>query len=131
MIYDNAGNRLYEPIITSNELEIRKFKTGADRDLSDHKIDYEGFLSPLVIQEFGKYMHKHRIRKDGTLRDSSNWQLGIPQDEYLKSAFRHFIDIWLSHRGHKSEDRIASLCAMLFNIQGYLHEELCKQKHIV
>ena len=105
--------------------KIRKFHSGADRDLSDHKIDYEGFLSPLVLREYGKYMQKCQTRKDGTKRESDNWQKGIPQNEYLKSAFRHFMNLWLNHRGCKAdENKTTALCAILFNIQGYLHEEL-------
>ena len=43
----------------------------------------------------------------------------------MKSAFRHFIDWWKQHRGQGGQDTLEdSLCALLFNIQGYLHEEL-------
>jgi len=49
---------------------MREFKTGANRNSEEGKLDYEGFLHPLVIEEFAKYMHKHRHLEDGTLRDS-------------------------------------------------------------
>jgi len=29
---------------------IRQFTTGATRDTSDGKLDYEGFISPLVLE---------------------------------------------------------------------------------
>jgi hypothetical protein len=105
--------------------EIRKFQTGATRDTDEGKYDYEGFLSPLVIQRFGKYMHKHRKQSDGSLRDSDNWQKGIPKDAYIKSAWRHFMDWWLEHRRKESREGLEdALCALLFNVQGYLHEHL-------
>ncbi len=108
--------------------EIRKFETGATRDIDVNKYDYEWFLSPLVMERFGKYMHKHRQQPDGNLRDSDNWQKGIPLAAYVKSAFRHFFSWWKSHRGLKTEETIEeSICALIFNAQGYLHE-LLKQK---
>lgn len=105
---------------------MREFATGATRDTDQDKYDYEGFLSPAVLTRFAEYMHHHRKQADGNLRDSDNWQKGIPKDAYMKSAFRHFIDLWTLHRGGKSEGVTLedTLCALLFNIQGYLHEEL-------
>jgi hypothetical protein len=49
--------------------KIRNFETGATRNLDNNKFDYEGFLCPLVIEEFGAYMNSHRLQKDGTLRE--------------------------------------------------------------
>ena len=108
---------------------IRKFSTGATRDTSMDKYDYEGFLSPVVLKRFAEYMHKHRKQSDGSLRDSDNWQKGIPQDAYMKSGYRHFMDWWFEHRGYKSQDGLEeALCALLFNIQGYLYEHLKKKE---
>ncbi|KKK57774.1 hypothetical protein LCGC14_3051090 [marine sediment metagenome] len=105
--------------------KIRTFTTGATRDSEEGKHDYEGFLSPLVMKRFGEYMTKHRIQSDGSVRDSDNWQKGIPQTAYIKSAWRHFIDWWMEHRGLGSREGLEdALCALLFNIQGYLHEHL-------
>ena len=105
--------------------KIRTFGTGATRDTDEGKYDYEGFLSPLVIQRYGQYMNKHRKQSDGSLRDSDNWQKGIPLNAYMKSAFRHFMDWWSEHRNIKTKDGIEeALCALLFNVQGYLHEYL-------
>lgn len=111
---------------------IRKFETGATRDTDAGKNDYEGFFSYLVIEEFGNYMTKHRIQSDGSLRDSDNWQKGIPKTAYIKSSWRHFLDVWAIHRGYKRIDKLTgkkitlreALCALLFNIMGYLHEDL-------
>jgi hypothetical protein len=108
---------------------VRTFKTGATRDSDDTKNDYEGFLSPLVIEAFGDYMTHHRKQADGKIRDSDNWQKGIPKDAYMKSGFRHFMDWWKEHRGYGSrEGLIYALCGLLFNVQGYLHEVLKEKK---
>lgn len=113
---------------TQNEpikVEARKFDTGATRDQDFTKPDYEGFLSPLVIERFGEYMHAHRKQADGVLRDSDNWQKGIPLAAYMKSGFRHFQDWWSQHRGLAGKDLLEdALCALLFNVSGYLHETL-------
>jgi hypothetical protein len=104
---------------------VRTFSTGANRDTATDKLDYEGFLSPLVLEAFGEYMHKNRRMADGTLRDSDNWQKGIPRDVYAKSGWRHFFDWWKEHRGHRTADGLkAALCGLMFNCMGYLHELL-------
>jgi len=111
---------------------MREFKTGATRDDDSYKNDYEGFLSPLFLEAFGNYMTKHRKQADGKLRDSDNWQKGIPLSAYIKSLWRHFLDLWFLHRGYKRFDikdghkitKIEALCAIFFNTQGYAHELL-------
>ena len=103
---------------------MRKFITGATRDSEEGKLDYEGFLSPAVLKAYAEYMNKHRIQSDH-VRDSDDWQKGIPKEVYMKSAWRHFFDWWLEHRGHKSRDGLKdALCGLLFNAMGYLHELL-------
>ena len=109
--------------------EGRYFETGAYRDGVDGKLDYEGFLSPLVLEAFGRYMHSHRIQSDGHLRDSDNWQKGIPREQYMKSAWRHFMDLWREHRGYDSRDGIEeALGGLLFNVMGYWFELLKEEK---
>lgn len=110
---------------------MRKFESGATRDDDDMKPDYEGFLSPNVMMAFGDYMSKHRTQADGNLRDSDNWQKGIPLDAYMKSMFRHFMDLWVIHRGGNPVDKEGYiietddvLSALFFNVQGYFHEYL-------
>jgi hypothetical protein len=112
-------------------MEIRKFETGATRNIDTNKLDYEGFLSPLVLEEFGRFMHRHRVQANGELRDSDNWQKGIPLSAYMKSGWRHFFSWWKIHRGHKAYDEKNNevdykeeICALIFNAQGYLHERL-------
>jgi hypothetical protein len=69
---------------------VRTFSTGATRDTDEGKLDFEGFLSPTVLKAFAEYMHEKRKMPDGSLRDSDNWQRGIPVDAYMKSMWRHF-----------------------------------------
>lgn len=106
---------------------VRKFETGATRDTDNGKHDPEGFLHPLVIERFNEYMHQNRLQKDGSVRDSDNWQKGIPKSAYMKSMWRHFHDIWLHHRGydHKAKEPLQiALCGLMFNVMGYLLETL-------
>jgi len=132
-----AGNYFH-----ANELEIlplvpldqstatmRTFDTGATRHTDAGKLDYEGFLSPLVLERYAQYLNKHRVQADGQFRDSDNWQKGIPKSTYIKSAFRHFVDFWKMHRTTptptvNSEAFEDSMMAVLFNVMGYAHEYL-------
>lgn len=114
---------------------MRKFDTGATRDKDDNKYDYESFLSPIVLERFGRYMHKHRLQADGSLRDGDNWQKGIPISAYRKSLVRHLFQVWGVWRGNtvlddrgEVVDLEEALCAILFNVMGYLHE-LLKEKN--
>jgi hypothetical protein len=107
---------------------MRTFDTGATRHTDEGKLDFEGFLSPLVLERYAQYMHRCRVQADGNLRDSDNWQKGIPKKDYMKSAWRHFFDWWKMWRrkqlGHLMEDAI---CGLLFNASGFLHEMLKEQ----
>lgn len=111
--------------------EMRQFETGATRNLDTNKFDYEAFLSPMVIEEYGRFMHKHRFQADGVMRDGDNWQKGIPLSAYMKSAWRHFHSLWKIHRGHKAYDENGrevdykeEAMALMFNVMGYVHERL-------
>lgn len=104
---------------------MRHFDTGATRDSDIEKLDYDGFLSPLVLKRYAEYMHQHRRQADGGLRASDNWQKGIPRSAYLKSGWRHFFSWWSHHRGVPADESLEdALCALLFNVSGYLHEQL-------
>ncbi|MBW2645221.1 MAG: hypothetical protein JRE23_03395 [Deltaproteobacteria bacterium] len=113
----------------SDDKVMRSFDTGATRDTAEGKLDLEGFLSPAVLHQYAKFMNMNRLQSDGQLRDSDNWQKGIPMDVYMKSGYRHFHDWWTGHRGsfNLMIDRkpiMAALCGLLFNVMGYIHEEL-------
>ncbi len=124
------------PMMTcDNWQKVRKFETGATRDTENGKPDYEGFLSPDVLELYGAYMHKHRKQLDGQLRDSDNWQKGIPVAAYMKSMWRHFFAVWRLHRGLRTVDEKGAvvtmedaLMATLFNVMGYTFEWLKKKQ---
>lgn len=120
---------------------VREFATGANRDRVDGKLDFRGFVSPKALRRFGAFMNKNRRLADGSLRDSDNWKKGIPISVYIESLIRH------GNEFHESIEeaidgagieKIASMaandarllaaddiaCALLFNIQGYLHERI-------
>lgn len=102
---------------------MRVFETGATRDNDETKLDYEGFLSPLVLERFAQYMHAHRKQADGKLRASDDWQKGVPKEAYMKSMFRHFIEVWKAHRTTQDHPDIEdSLCGVMFNAMGYMYE---------
>jgi hypothetical protein len=102
------------------------FDTGATRDLSDDKFDFEGFLSPTVIEAFAAYMHANRTTAAGQ-RASDNWQKGIPFDKYMKALWRHFHAAWKAHRKDPSSPMLLiDLMGIMFNAQGYAHEYLKK-----
>jgi hypothetical protein len=121
VLVTNTPRPLATTVLPPSQL-VRTFATGATRDLDANKLDFEGFLSPLVLEEFAKYMHEKRKMPDGSMRDSDNWQKGIPLDAYMKSMFRHFFAVWKSHRaGTVSRE---DMMGLLFNVQGYIHETL-------
>jgi len=104
---------------------MRHFSSGATRDTDEGKLDFEGFLNPLVLEEFAKYMNHHRVQADGKLRTSDNWQAGIDKDAYMKSLWRHFHDMWKEHRGYKSREGMKfAISGILFNAMGYMLEVL-------
>ncbi|WP_316235039.1 MULTISPECIES: hypothetical protein [unclassified Bradyrhizobium] len=113
---------------------VRAFGTGATRDLDANKLDFEGFLSPRVLERYAEHMHRARKMPDGSMRASDNWQLGIPVDVYMKSMWRHFFAVWKLHRDlpvtevvngvEVVKDLETELCALSFNVNGMLHEIL-------
>ena len=113
---------------------IRRFPSGATRSADESRYDPEGFFSPRVLERFCLYMNKHRFQADGAVRASDNWQKGMPRETYMKGMWRHFLHAWSRHRGCVPADSGAAenleedLCALLFNVQGYLHELLKDQK---
>ena len=107
---------------------MRKFYSGATRSSEGGKPDYEGYLSPLAVEAYGEYMLSHQKQADGTMRPSDNWQKGIPLASYMKSMWRHFLQVWKLHRGYEvksPEDGHPvtvdeALCGLMFNVQGML-----------
>lgn len=108
--------------------KIRKFASGATRDDDSRKYDFEGILSPLVLKEYGRYMHAHATQSDGEQRPADNWQAGIPREQLMKSAYRHFIDWHTLHDGYpaydfdgENVDILEALSGVLFNTMAYMH----------
>ena len=122
-----SGYTGWDVTTSAGTTPVRTFDTGATRDTEEGKLDYEGFLSPLVLERYAQYMHKHRLHSDGTLRASDNWTKGIPVPVYMKSLIRHVMDVWLWHRGRRSIDIQESLAAVMFNTMGMLHALLQKE----
>jgi hypothetical protein len=110
---------------------VRKFDTGATRNDDTEELDYEAYLSPLVLERYARYMAHHAVQSDGQKRTGDNWQKGIPITSYIKSLIRHTMDLWFHHRGHPKKARVEdpqdALCAIIFNASGYLYE-LLKEK---
>ncbi len=115
---------------------VRKFETGATRDTSQGKYDYEAFLSPIVLERYAAYLHEHRKQSDGSFRDGDNWQKGIPLPVYMKSLWRHLMDMWKLYRGYSVTDLKTkepvniedAACGILFNTMGFLFETLKKKE---
>lgn len=118
---------------------MRTFDTGATVSDDAGKPDYEGILSPAVLERYGAYMVEHQTQEDGQPRASDNWQKGIPRTEHLKSLLRHVVTLWRLHRQPmyytvvrpdalartpSTKDVEDTLCAIIFRAQGYLHEWL-------
>ena len=102
---------------------VRIFATGATRSPLGDKLQYEGYLSPIVLQRFAQYMKLHQTQADGRVRPADNWQRGIPPESLMDSLSRHYMDVWLHHRGYgdrAAEDIEEALCAMMFNTMAYL-----------
>jgi hypothetical protein len=98
--------------------EGRYYEGGAYRDTADGKYVYNGFLSPLVLREFARYMHKHRLQSDGHMREADNWKKGLKVQDTFESFMRHVWDIWLEFDGEPSRDGMfEALGGALFNLQ--------------
>jgi hypothetical protein len=124
--------------IRTDDGETRKmsktetFEGGATREVDVEKLDYEGFLNPLVLERFAKYMHRHRHQADGELRESDNWQSGMPINRYMKSLMRHVMELWIWHRtglvrekGERDPQDVEEiLAAIYFNVGGIMWELL-------
>lgn len=110
---------------------IRTSVTGATRNSLIDKPELVKYLSPIVLQAFGKYMLKHQIQADGTKRAGDNWKKGFGEtpketkDIIIDSLIRHTLDLWLEHDGFKSRDGLdEALGGLLFNVMAYWHTDL-------
>jgi len=107
---------------------MRQYDTGATRSSVEGKLNYIGFLDPRVEESYAKYMHKHRIQEDGKVRSADNWKKGMPQQDYIESSYRHYMDWWFGHIGLRTEEEmIEAVNALIFNAKGYLLGILTKE----
>ena len=118
---------------TKDDGTMRSFSTGATRDTGEGKLEFDGFIAVELIEQFAKFMNMNRLQSDGKLRNSDNWQKGIPNEVCLKSHYRHFFESWkISRQFIDLEDQtfhvdwmnrqdyiefVAALMGQVFNIQ--------------
>jgi hypothetical protein len=129
---DNGGPYCLKCAIEAENVEnsVRKFESGATRDTDKEKLNYIKALCPLVLQRYLQYLNKHRLQSDGSLRDFDNWKKGINKQAYLESMARHLLAVWLLHENYSAHDNHGpvtiedSLCGVIFNAMGFLHEIL-------
>lgn len=132
---DHLGvQRCDAPQVNQETALVRTFSGGATREADTDKLDFEGFFSPAVMYAFGFYMHQHQKQADGQMRASDNWQSGMPRAVLMKSFLRHAMELWFAHRNgvlpptvngrteRDPQDIEDVLCALMFNVQAYLHE---------
>ena len=105
---------------------MRVSETGATRNSSMGKPQLTRYFSPLVLEARGKYMLKHQLQADGTLRAGDNWKKGFGNtyEETMEicwdSMGRHFLDLWMEHDGFDSRDGIdEALGGLMFNVEAY------------
>ena len=129
--FNNHGiDAVQKRMSEARPLGIVGINIGANRNSDEGKLDFEGFLSPAVIKKYAEYMHKNRFLENGQMRDSDNWQKGIPVPAYMKSMYRHFFDTWSNYRGIETpETQVQNLCGLMFNTMGMLHELLKAEKN--
>ena len=119
---------------------IRKFESGATRDTAQDKLDYEGFLDPVVLEAYARYMHFNRQLSDGSFRDSENWQKGFGLATLMKSLLRHVFDLWDWHRQKIApkharakgfQNPMQAACGILFNTMAYMRELMIEDPEAV
>ena len=111
----------------SPTVTLRTFETGATRSPLGDKLEYKGYLNPMVLKRYAEYMKKHQTQSDGGQRAADNWQKGIALASLYDSKIRHDMDIWLyseGYSGEMTEDIEESLCASIFNSMAILKQVL-------
>lgn len=113
----------------------RQFKTGANRNSSNGKLDFARFLDPKVIESYAKYLLKHSHLEDGTLRDPDNWKKGMPTQTYMDGLWRHMMDVWMIHEYGESirpenGENVGvdeALNGVIFNAMGFMFNVINKK----
>jgi len=115
-----------------SDAKPREFNTGATRDSNKDKLAYDQGLSVQVLQTYMEYLGKHRVMKDGSLRDWCNWKKGITPETYRESLVRHTVDAVRKSHGlplREESDLRDLLCAIIFNASGWLFELLVAESN--
>lgn len=125
---DDEKMRIFQPFDKDvDDGEMRTFGSGAIRDSSTNKLDYEACLSPLVLRRYAEYVKSCRTQPDGKQRADDNWQKGFGLSVWMKSKWRHLVTTWRCYRDPSYGDIEVSLCAEFFNTHGMLHEILASR----
>ena len=108
-----------------NRKQIREFNTGANRNVSEGKIDPSAAQCPRCFQLYCEYIKKNRKLVNGVVRSDDNWQKGFPPKETIKSLRRHTLDTELHLHGdgqHAEETYDNALGGVIFNGFSLWHE---------
>lgn len=104
--------------IHTNNNAIPEFDTGAKRSIAG-KEDYIESISWLALKRYAEYMDESAKRYG-----RGNWIKGIPLESYEKSLIRHLQKyICKKYYGIDLEPGVDHEAAILFNIQGLIHEQ--------
>lgn len=121
---------LIQEAVSGLVAEGRVFNTGATRDTNADKLAYDKGMSMQVLQAYMEYLGKHRVQKNGSLRDWDNWKQGIPPEVYRESMMRHTIDAVRKSKGLSLREEMPLkdlLSAVIFNASGWLFELLVEE----
>lgn len=118
-----------DPMVAVEEIKRapthQTFDTGATRDLSDDKVDYQ-YIDPRFLAAFVEYGKTCSLMPDGSHRTIDNWKKGMPVLGYFKSMLRHVMALWLVGENPIKDDDLAregefeAAMGMLFNLQGFV-----------
>jgi len=102
---------------------VRKFNSGAIRDLDTTKEDYVETISWTALKKYAQYMTGKK-NKYG----QGNFKKGIPIDSYEQSMSRHVQKYFANkYEFGDCEPEERHIEAIIFNCFGILHEEEMKR----
>ena len=81
-------------------MDFRKFNSGATRDSSNGKLEYEWYINPLNDYSFAEYMKTKQIIW-WEYRKWDNWQKWIPTSAIFPSLIRHIEILKLLYKWYK------------------------------
>ena len=104
-------------------MKVRKFASGAIRDVEIGKEDYIETISWSAFKRYAQYMTSKKAKYG-----SGNFKKGIDIESYERSLVRH-LQKYLANKYEggdveKEEDHIS---AIIFNAMGILHEEVTRK----